>query len=95
MYKFDGFDCDEGKRKLTLEIRGLDLLNDAPAAMSDPLAITVLSTKDGEERYKTIAEFKGKLYAVVHTQRNEKCRIITMRRAHKDEEEAYNGHNRT
>ena len=89
MYVFNDFDWDEKKRKDTIGIRGLDISKDAPIALSDPMAITMLSSQPNEERYKTVAMYEGKLYTVIHTPRNGKCRIITMRRAHKNEEEAY------
>jgi len=90
MYDFDGFDCSRDEHyELVLEVRGLDMAKDGPAAMADPRAITLPSPKKGEERHKTVAMFKGRLHTVVHMPRNGKCRIITMRRAHKDEEEAY------
>ncbi|HCC53198.1 MAG TPA: BrnT family toxin [Porphyromonadaceae bacterium] len=95
MYEFDGFDWDQEKRKLILEIRALDISKDGLQVVSDPMAITAKSPQKGEERYKTTGMRRGKLYTVIHTPRNGKCRIITMRRAHKDEEEAYNEYNRT
>ena len=89
MYEFDGFDYDVNKRKLILDIRGLDLSKDGPIVISDPFAITAKSPQKEEERYKTTGRMGKRLYTVIHTPRNGKCRIITMRRAHKDEEEAY------
>jgi len=89
MYKFDGYVWNEKKRKDTFEIRRLDISIDGPAAMTDPQAVTTFSMQSNEERYKTVAMFNGNLHTIVHTPRNGKCRIITMRRAHKDEEEAY------
>jgi uncharacterized DUF497 family protein len=92
MYEFDGFEWFEGKRKLVLDIRGLDFAKEGKAVMRDTKAITSESPQNGEERYKTTGIFSGKLYTVVHTPRHGKCHIITMRRAHKDEEEAYCEH---
>ena len=89
MYEFDGFHWYEGKRAIVLVKHGFDIAIDGPQTMSDPYAKTFFSPKNGEERYKTIGIFKGKIHAVVHTPRSGKCWIITMRRAHKDEEEAY------
>jgi uncharacterized DUF497 family protein len=90
MYEFDGFDWSDGKRAKVL-LRGLDIATDGPEVIVDPRAVTASSPKEGEDRFKTTGMVGDRLHTVVHTPRNGKCRIITMRRAHKDEEEAYYG----
>ena len=95
IYEFDGFEWDEKKRiKVFLERNiDIDIAVDAPLILEDGKALTGSSAKKAEERYKTVGKANGKLYTVVHTPRNGKCRIITMRRAHMDEEEVYYGSN--
>jgi uncharacterized DUF497 family protein len=88
IYEYAVFEWDEQKRNL-VSLRGIDIVLDAPIVLNDERAVTALSPQKGEIRYKTIGLLNGKLYAVIHTPRNGNCRIITMRRAHKNEKEDY------
>jgi uncharacterized DUF497 family protein len=91
MYTFDGFEWDERKRAQVFAARSLDIAVDGPAVLSDPRAITAASPQKEETRFKTTGMLEGKIYTVIHTPRDGGCRIITMRRAHPDEAEAYYG----
>jgi uncharacterized DUF497 family protein len=88
MYEFDGFEWDEEKQALVKHLRNLNF-TDAWIVFDDENALTFQSDKNDEARYKTIGTLNGKLIAVIHTKRENNARIISMRRAHKDEEEAY------
>ncbi len=46
----------------------------------------------GEKRRATFGKIKDKIYAVIWTERNEKIRIISARRARKKEEQDYTSH---
>jgi uncharacterized DUF497 family protein len=87
-YEYAAFEWDEQKRNL-VSLRGIDMVLDAPLVLNDEMAITALSSQKGEIRYKTIGLLKDRLYAVIHTPRKGNCRIITMRRAHKNEKDDY------
>lgn len=49
----------------------------------------IAKLKKGEERKATLGKIKEKIYAVIWTQRKEKIRIISTRRARKSEESLY------
>ena len=48
-----------------------------------------LTPRDGEDRWKSIAQFDGKLFTVVWMWRDDVMRIISMRRSHEQEERKY------
>jgi uncharacterized DUF497 family protein len=84
MYEFDSFEWDTEKQAITKHARNLDFA-DCWIVFSDENAVTLKSDRNDEERYKTIGELDGKLVAVIHMKRRKCARIISMRRAHKDE----------
>jgi uncharacterized DUF497 family protein len=90
LYEFDGLEWDEKKRLSTLADRNLDFA-DAWQVLTDNLQITFQSPQKGEERFKTIGLLNSSLIVVIHTPRGRNCRIISLRRAHQNEEEAYYG----
>ena len=89
LYRYNTFEYSEQKRNLIMNLRSVDIAVDAPVVLGDKNAITVISPQKGENRYKTTGMLDNKLWTVIHTQRNDNCRIITMRRAHKNEEIDY------
>lgn len=44
---------------------------------------------DGEKRFAAVGSLRGKLYTVIFTRRRKSIRIISLRRANKTEEKAY------
>ena len=89
LYRYNTFEYDEHKRNLIMNLRSVDIAVDAFVVLCDKNAITVLSPQKDEVRYKTTGMLDNKLWTVIHTPRNDNCRIITMRRAHKYEEADY------
>ena len=87
------FEWDEGKKARTLADRRLDFV-DATALFDGRPTIILGAERDGEVRWVTVGLLdNGKCYAVVWTRRDHAVRIISFRRAHDDEEQAYNaGH---
>jgi uncharacterized protein len=63
----------------------------AKRAFADPLAVEVLDdTADyGEERFLLIGMVEGQLLSIVYTPRQGRYRLITARRATKDEQDHY------
>jgi uncharacterized DUF497 family protein len=82
------FEWDEDKREATREERGLDFA-DAPLFFDGRPVIVIPSRRADEERWKTTAEIRDAFYTLVWTWRGEAVRVISMRRAHVDEERAY------
>jgi uncharacterized DUF497 family protein len=88
VYKFDSLEWDELKRLATIADRDLDFA-DARQIFEDARSVTFASSRQGEKRFKTIGLLRGRLTAVIHTPRRCSCRIISLRRAHGKEKEAY------
>jgi len=81
---------DNRKRQTTLEERGLDF-EDASIIFAGPRRITSQDTRQdyGEIREITMGELAGRLVIIVHTQRNNATRIISMRKANEREQHCF------
>ena len=84
------YEWDEDKRKLTLEKHGLDFLDAAEVFAEDHLVLRARS--EIEQRRIAIGPINGMFIAVVFTIRGDTIRIITGRRARRNEREAYDAH---
>lgn len=84
------FEWDETKSRRTYADRGFDFAH-AVRVFADPYRLERLDRRRdyGEERRQTIGEVDGKTFFVVFTQRGEAVRIISARRAHDHEDQAY------
>ena len=80
---------DENKRLINLKRHGFDF-SDA-VDVFQPDALTILDDRfDYEEvRYITFGLLSGRVVAVAHTEEDEVIRIISVRKAEKDEEIEY------
>ena len=56
---------------------------------NDPDRLVIPARSDDEERFAMLVRMNRKIWAVFFTIRNEKVRIISVRRARKDEELLY------
>src|SRR4051812_17649114 len=81
------FEWDEKKRTSNLEKHGIDFED----AIEVFYGATLLcrSYRNNEERWIAIGETEGRIIAVVFTQRENAHRIISARRAGKNEERQY------
>ena len=84
------FEWDSQKADKVLQDREIDF-RDLISVFSN-IRTERPSDKDGEFRWVTVGMVKGKLVAVVYTRRGDVFRIITARRARKNEERAYHSH---
>lgn len=82
------FEWDENKRTLNLEKHGIDFV-DAIDVFMDLSRIEFESIRDGELRYQTIGSVNDVVLLVVYTYRGSTVRLISARRASKNEREAY------
>lgn len=82
------FEWDEVKRKFNLEKHEIDFI-DAIEIFHDPDRIEFESTRSGETRVQTIGMIHEVVIFLVYTQRGRKKRIISARRASKNERKAY------
>ena len=83
------FEWDNTKRKTNIEKHGIDFI-DAPIIFSG-YTITIEDDRYdyGEERFVTFGILDGRVVAVVHTETENLIRIISIRKATKNEEKEY------
>ena len=83
------FEWDEKKRLSNIKKHGIDFI-DVPA-MFDGDIVTVIDDRFdyGESRYQTLGLLKSRVIMVVHTESETVIRIISARKANKDEEKVY------
>lgn len=82
-----GFDWDKRKSKSNLDKHGIDF-DDAVEIFYGPIILR-RSDRNNEERWIAIGFLENKLIAVVFTRRADAFRIISARRARKNEESEY------
>jgi uncharacterized DUF497 family protein len=79
----------EEKRRRTVQERGLDFA-DCTTVFAGPTFSFVDDRKDyGEDRHITVGVLQGQLVVVVHTERRDTTRIISMRWANASEKTEY------
>ena len=84
------FEWDEAKSHAALKTRGFDFAYAALVFADDHRLERLDRRRDyGEERRQTIGEIEGRTYFVVFTIRDQVVRIISARRAHDHENQAY------
>jgi uncharacterized protein len=82
------FEWDEAKSKETKIDRGLDF-NDARDIWNDEDSVEMIARSETEPRWAKIGFTKGAVHTAIFTIRNNKIRIISVRRAHPNEEKIY------
>jgi uncharacterized DUF497 family protein len=85
-----GFEWDENKCLKNIEERYIDF-QDVVGIWDGP----IVEHRDdrsnyGEDRFVAIGAVGERVFAVVYTMRGETCRIISARKARRDEREKYN-----
>jgi uncharacterized DUF497 family protein len=83
----DGFDWDKRKSELNLAKHGIDF-EDASEVFYGPIMLR-RSDRNNEERWVAVGPSENRLIAVVFTRRKNDIRIISARRARKNEEREY------
>ena len=80
---------DEAKRLANLEKHGIDFVG--VEAVFEGYTVTIEDQRlaYGEQRFVTFGLLQGTLVAVVHTERNDTIRIISIRRATRIEKKSY------
>ena len=83
------FEWDTSKNEANLEKHGIDF--EGARTIWDGRIVEVQSSQrhHGEIRYLTIGLYKGREIATVYTKRGENIRIISARRARRNERELY------
>jgi uncharacterized protein len=84
-------ECDEEKRQKTLRERGLDF---ADASLMDmATAFTILDSRKeySEDRFVSYGLIGSRLHVLCWTRRDDRMRIISLRKANDREQKAFSG----
>ncbi len=82
------FECDATKSDDTKKKHGIDFV-DAQLLWNDPDFVEVPSTTSGERRYLVIGKISGKHWSAIITFRDNRTRIISVRRSREEEVKIY------
>lgn len=82
------FEWDKNKRLYNIEKHGFDFI-DVIEIFDDPNRIELETIRNGEKRFQTIGIVNDLVLFLVYTLRDRKKRIISVRRANKNERKAY------
>lgn len=82
------FEYDPAKSRSNKEKHGIDF-EEGQALWDDPNAVRVGLHYEDEPRYLVVGLLKGKHWSAICTDRGGRTRIISMRRARKNEEQIY------
>ncbi len=85
------FEWDPKKARKNIEIHGVSF-DEASTAFKDTLSLTIHDPlhSDDEDRFILIGDsYKNRLLVIVHTERGDKIRIISARKASKKERKQY------
>ena len=82
------FEWDAVKSSYNLEKHGMSF-ESAPNLWEDPHKLEVVARCVDEPRYAVLSQYNGKIWIAIYTIRSENIRIISIRRARKQEETHY------
>jgi len=82
------FEFGANKSQSNAEKHGIDF-EDARHLWTDPKRLIVEARSDVEPRFAIVAELNGKLWTGVFTMREERIRIISVRRSRDGEKKGY------
>lgn len=80
---------DEDKRQANLEIHGIDFVDIPRIFESETWTIVDDRFDYGEVRYYSLGLLRGRVIAVIHTEEDQITRIISARKAKRNETERY------
>lgn len=83
-----GFEFDQVKSESNKVKHGIDFV-EAQALWNDPDCIGFPAKSDDEERFALLAMLESKLWVAFYTTRENKIRIISVRRARTNERKLY------
>ncbi len=82
------FEYDPNKSAVNKQKHGIDF-EEAQSLWLDNRRIEIDARTVGEPRKLIIAEFKNEVWSLIYTLRNNKIRIISVRKSRKNEKEIY------
>ena len=83
------FEWDETKRQSNLHHHGIDFVGIEKVFEGETVTILDDRFDYGEARFVTFGMLDGRVVAVAHTENDEAIRIISVRKATKNEESSY------
>jgi uncharacterized DUF497 family protein len=83
------FEWDEAKRKSNLRNHGIDFIGIEQVFEGETVTILDNRFDYGEERFVTFGLLDGRVVAIAHTETGVVIRIISVRKATKNEESSY------
>lgn len=83
------FEWDEDKRLANVRKHGIDFLDVVTVFEGDIVTIEDDRFDYDEQRFLTLGLFKGRVVVIVHIEKEELTRIISVRKATKNEERNY------
>jgi uncharacterized protein len=83
------FEWDDAKRLSNLQKHGIDFIDVPPLFDGEILTVEDTRYSYGEQRFITLGLLQGRLIAVVHTERDDRIRLISTRKATKYEQRIY------
>lgn len=83
------FDWDENKRKANLRNHGIDFVGIDELFEGETVTILDDRFDYGEQRFVTFGMLEDRVVAVAHTETDDRIRVISMRKATKNEEKSY------
>jgi len=83
------FAWDEAKRQANLRKHGIDFIGIEQVFASETVTVLDDRFNYGEERFVTFGVLSGRVVAIAHAETDEVIRIISVRKATKDEESSY------
>lgn len=84
------FEFDLSKSLANKQKHGIDF-EEATELWNDQFRVEILARFISEERFLLIANFEQKLWSAIYAKRGTNIRIISVRRARKNEQEIYYG----
>jgi uncharacterized DUF497 family protein len=83
------FEWDENKRLINVQKHGFDFGDAVAVFDGDIVTIEDDRFEYGEQRFVTLGLLNGRVVVIVHTEREDIIRIISVRKATKNEEKSY------
>ncbi len=88
-YTTMNFEFDPNKSDTNKQKHGIDFVR-AQQLWTDPKRVEFVAQIKDEERYGIIALYQHKLWCAIYTMHKERVRLISVRRARKNEKDIYN-----
>lgn len=84
------FEWDPAKADANLSKHGVSFAFGARLFLDEwRVDLDVTRTADGEQRHKTLGVIEGRLFSAVYTLRDDRIRLISVRRCNSQEERTY------